>query len=94
MHFTHDTNCSVYYNHASNNRTYLDRLIFSTFHRLWALHKSLYKIRYRKNIVGNICKLYIVAMREIRLGRLTVNLTHFTDTFFPRLTDYINYIYI
>ena len=46
-----------------------------------------------KNILGYSCKLYIVPMREILLGRLTVILTYCTDIFYLSLTDYIYYMY-
>ena len=49
-------------------------------------------IRYMKNIIGNMCKLYRVPMREIHLGRLTVTFTYCTDIFYVPLTDYNYYI--
>ena len=42
--------------------------------------------------MGNICKLYIVTMREICLGRLYVTFIHCTDTFYPHFTAYVYYI--
>ena len=45
----------------------------------------------RKNIIGYLCKSYIVH-REIHFSRLTVYYTYCTDLFYLLLTEYI-YIY-
>ena len=45
-----------------------------------------------KNILGNICKLYILPLREIHLDILTVTFTYYTDIFYLPLTNYIYYV--
>ena len=53
-------------------------------------------IRCRKNKIDYLCKLCIIPMYEIYLGRLTVNYIYCTDTFYLHLTDYacsINNLY-
>ena len=48
--------------------------------------------RYRKNIIGYSCELYIESMCENHLDSLTMNFRYCTDTFYLLLTDYIYYI--
>ena len=42
--------------------------------------------------IGNIYKLCIVPIREIRLARLAVNCLYCSNTFYLHLTDYVLYI--
>ena len=48
--------------------------------------------RCRKNINNYLCKLYIVPLCEVHLGKLTVTFTYCADTFYLSLPNYIYYI--
>ena len=69
--------------------------ILFTFNRLYLLHKYKQPMSSRssKNIIGYSCKLCLVPMCKIHLGRLTVNFIYCTDIFYLLLTDHIYYIY-
>ena len=46
-------------------------------------------IRYKKNMIRNISKLYTIPMRELRIDRITVIVIYGTKIFDQHLTDYL-----